>query len=142
MALIGWQYLLAPRTTPVATPGPELTRPPAAAPSLVVEGVNLGEKLSGAIAGVGSALSGVKDAASAEAAVGALTAQGAALGEVSALVEKLPAAGRQALAGLIGPQFAKLESLAKQVMDLPGVGPVLTPVLMPIPAQISALLNP
>jgi hypothetical protein len=56
--------------------------------------------------------------------------------------EKLPAAGRRALAGLIGPQLAKLESLAKQVMNLPGVGPVLTPVLMPILARISALLHP
>jgi hypothetical protein len=139
---LAWQYLFAPKPTPVATPGPEMTRPLAAAPSLVVGGVDLGEKLSGAIGGIGSALSGVKDAASAEAAVGALTAQGAALGEVAALVEKLPAAARQSLAGLIGPQFAKLESLAKQVIDLPGVGPVLTPVLMPILAQISALLNP
>jgi hypothetical protein len=138
-----WQYFLAPKPGPVATSVPEATQAaPAGAPSLVVEGVDLGQELGSVINGLGSALAGISDAASAEAIAAELNAQGQRLGGIAALVDKLPSAGRQALAALLGPQFARLESLAKQVMDLPGVGPILTPVVSPLLAEISTLLNP
>lgn len=139
LAWLAWQYLFAPKPGPVPTSPPVTSQAPQ---SIMVEGVDLGQKLSGVIAGLGTTLSGIKDAAGANAAVADLTAQGEGLGTVAALVDKLPPAGRQALAALVGPQFSRLESLANRVMDIPGVRSVLGPVVTPILAQISGFLNP
>jgi len=136
-----WQYLLAPSMAPTTTSAPGMTRSMAAS-NLMVNGVNVGQELGAVVSDVGSILSNVKDAASAQAAYERLTGLGGRIDAVAAMVDQLPAAGRTALAELIGPQFAKLESMAKQVLQIPGVGPVLTPVVMPILAQISSLLNP
>jgi hypothetical protein len=138
---LAWQFFLAPKPQPVATSAPETTRPLAAAPSMLVDGVDVGQEIGGVIASLGSALSGIGDPASAEAAVSELAAQGDRLAAVGGLVEKLPPAGRQALTALLAPQFAKLEALVKQVMEIPGVGPVLGPMVMPLMAQISGLLS-
>ncbi len=141
LAWVAWQYLLAPSMAPTTTSAPEMTRSIAAS-DLTVNGVNVGQELGGLVSDVGSILSNVKDVTSAQTANNRLTGLGDRITAVAGMVDQLPAAGRTALAELIGPEFAKLESMAKQTLQTPGVGPILTPVVMPILAQVSSLLNP
>jgi hypothetical protein len=141
LAWVAWQYLLAPSMAPTTTSAPGMTGPITAS-DLTVNGVNVGQELGGLVSDVGSILSNAKDVASAQTAKNRLIGLGGRINDVAGMVDQLPATGRTALAERIGPEFAKLESMAKQVLQAPGVGPILTPVVMPILAQVSSLLNP
>jgi hypothetical protein len=135
-----------PAATQVPSPGavepPARQDLPAAPPSLVLNGVDLGQSLSDAMNTVGWTLSGIKDAAGAKAALAQLNAQAKGISDIARMADKLPSADRQALSQQMGPLFTKLESLARQLLNVPGIGPILAPVVTPILAQLSVILTP
>jgi len=100
-------------------------------------------KLSGDLAGAFSSLtqslSGIKDAASAEAAMPKLAEISGKLDGAKAAMDKLSDSGKDTLMSMLKPALAKLKELADKVMSLAGVGDKIKPVLDSITAKLDAL---
>jgi hypothetical protein len=99
----------------------------APAQDLVVGDVNLGQEVTGAVENATTALNGITDAASAEAALPKLSEIDANLDRLGGLVGQLPAEGKSALAALINGALPELEALIAKVSEIPGVAEVIKP---------------
>jgi hypothetical protein len=120
---------------PVATaPAPAET---AAANPLVVDGVNIGDSISGILTNLTGTLAGVKDVASATAAVTALTETDTALGGLQSAVGALTGEGKTALQTLIGGALPALKTTIDGLLADSGIGPILKPVVDPILAKLT-----
>jgi hypothetical protein len=107
LAVLAWlaSQFLGSKPAPVATQTPAPAAAPAAtavANPLVVDGVNIGDSISGILTNLTGTLAGVKDVASATAAVTALTETDTALGGLQSAVGALTGEGKSALQTLIG----------------------------------------
>jgi hypothetical protein len=102
-------------------------------------------KLSGDLAGAFSSLtqslSGIKDAASAEAAMPKLAEISGKLDGAKAAMDKLSDSGKDTLMSMLKPALAKLKALADKVMALAGVGDKIKPMLDGITSKLSALAS-
>jgi hypothetical protein len=140
LAWLAWQYLLRDRveeeavvpTTPPATVGEP-------AQNLVVDDVNLGQEVTSAFESATTALNGVTDAASAEAALPRLSEIDANLDRLGGLAGRLPAEGKSALAALINGALPELEALIARVSDLPGVGDIIRPAANGLVEKLKAM---
>jgi hypothetical protein len=136
---LAWQYLFRDRMEEAVAP----TTPPATvgepAQNLVVGDVNLGQEVTSAVENATSALNGVTDAASAEAALPKLTEIDANLDRVGGLVGQLPAEGKSALAALINGALPELEALIAKVTEIPGVGAVIKPAADALVEKLKAM---
>ena len=101
-----------------------------AAGSVDVEGV--GTELTDMFGGATDTLSGITDVASAEAAVPALQGVGENLGALSGQIEQIPEAARGPLNSIISNGVSALQPLVESASAIPGVGPVIEPVVGPI----------
>jgi hypothetical protein len=110
------------------------------AQNLVVGDVNVGQEVTGAFESATTALNGITDAASAEAALPKLTEIDANLDKLGGLVEQLPAEGKSALVALINGALPALETLIAKVNDMPGVGPVIKPTADAMVAKLKAMV--
>ena len=106
--------------------------------ALTVGGVNLGEEIGTAVSDATSALEGITDKASAEAALPSLQAAETRLDELSADVEKLPQQAKEALASLLDDSLPELKDLVSKVEGMEGVGEVVKPTLDSIMAKLDA----
>lgn len=86
-----------------------------------------------------TALSGITDEASASAAAGKLEEAGSALGTFENTFKRLPDAVKGPLASIVSNGLAQLQPLADKVLAMPGVGPVLEPVLRPMLDTLASL---
>jgi hypothetical protein len=131
-------------SAPEATPAPEAAAPaateaPAAtADALVVDGVNLGESVTGILTAVTGALAEVKDVASAQSALTKLTGADTSLGDLQGAVAGLSAEGKTALSTLIGAALPTLRTTVDGLLADSGIGPILKPVLDGIMAKLTA----
>jgi hypothetical protein len=142
LAALGWYFLGQPAAEPEQLPpGPGLMPPMVrqdAPPSVeaqkggvpeVLDATQLGTDLSAVYSTLTQTLVDVKDDATAEAALPKLTDLGVQIDGLKALWEKLPEAGRAAIAKITSENLAKLKELVVQVLELPGVGDKLKPIL-------------
>lgn len=139
----------APSETPTqnapATPAPPPETPtqaaPAtpAAPSLTVAGVDMGKQVSDAMANIETTLNGVKDAASAQAAVPKVQAASDQLDKVSGMLGQLSPEQKTALADLVRPRMASLNALFDRILAMPGVSDVLKPAIDGLRTKLTAL---
>jgi small-conductance mechanosensitive channel len=106
--------------------------------ALTVDGVNLGEEVGTTVSDAASALEGITDKASAEAALPSLQAVETKLDELGADVEKLPQHAKEALASLLDDSLPELQDLVTKVEGMEGVGEVVKPTLDGIMAKLDA----
>lgn len=146
LALIGggfWYFTQskAPMTTTTTTTTTTdtTTTQPAVAPSLVVDGVDVGKAATDALGGLTTALGGVTDAATAQAAVTSLQAAPATLDGLIAQVAKLSPEQKAAFAPVLAPAITSLQAAVTKAMAIPGVGDILKPVIEPLMAKIVLL---
>jgi hypothetical protein len=125
-------------------PAPVTTEAPAAAPAataaanpLIVDGVNIGDSISGILTNLTGTLAGVKDVASATAAVTALTETDTALGGLQTAIGALTGEGKTALQTLIGGALPALKTTIDGLLADSGIGPILKPVVDPILAKLT-----
>jgi Bacterial protein of unknown function (DUF937) len=134
--LIGGLYLfkqshdVAPTTLTPAQPIP---------PTITLDSRNLGVELSAIVASITSALSGVKDEASAKAALPRFEQAARQFGEIREVATKLPPDGRRLLASYAGQLLTYLRPLIERALASAGVGAVAKPVFDQVLTQLSEL---
>jgi hypothetical protein len=133
LAWAAYQYLQ--RGEPVR----EATQVGEPAANLMVGDVDVGRQVTDAFTSATTALNGVTDAASAQAAVPKLNGINDSLTKLGGLVGQLPAEGKTALAALVSGQLANLEALIAKVTALPGVGDLIKPVTDTMLERLRAL---
>jgi len=124
---------------PPATTQPA-TRTVGMAPAdLTVDGVNLANQFNSSINTLKSALPGITDAASAQAALPKLNEVVAQLNDISARAAKLPPEGPSALAKLIVVVRPTINQMCDKVIATPDVGAVAKPAIDDLQARLDAL---
>jgi hypothetical protein len=126
-------YFLARPTEQVAQQGAP------AAQSLVVGGVDIGKQVTDGVSSLNTALAGVTDAASAQAALPKLTDITTQINKVSDTLGQLSADQRKTLAGLVAPLLSTLNPLFDKVLAIPGVADVLKPTIDQLKTKLAAL---
>jgi small-conductance mechanosensitive channel len=106
--------------------------------ALVVGDIDLGKELTGVVDRTSAALSGITDAASAEAALPALNEARTKLDDLTPTVEQLPEDAKATLASAVGGMLPELRTLVDQVNGIEGVGEVVKPAVEPIMAKLDA----
>lgn len=84
-------------------------------------------------------LGSVNDEASAKAALPRLTDMAAELEQLQGAAAKLPAADRTSLSSIISALLAVLAPKIEDVLKIPGVGPILKPVIDSLQARLSKI---
>jgi hypothetical protein len=115
---------------PAANPAPKLEVPDVGA---------LSKDLSGVLASLTSTLEGIKDTASADAAMSKLKDISDKVDGASAAAAKLPDAGKSTIRALVAPALDKLRELVKTVLAIPLVGDKIKPVVDAIMSRLTAL---
>jgi predicted phage tail protein len=105
---------------------------------LTVNGVDLGQEIGTTISDATSALEGITDKASAEAAQPSLEAVQAKVDELAGSVSELPQAAQEGLASLLADGLPTLQALVTKVEAIDGVGPVVKPTLDAIMTKLDA----
>jgi hypothetical protein len=106
---------------------------------LTVDGVNLAGQINSSIDTLKSALPGITDSATAQAALPKINEVTAQLSDISARAAKLPPEGRSALAKLIVVVRPSINQMCDKVMATPGVGAVAKPAIDDLQARLDAL---
>ncbi len=88
-----------------------------------------------------TSLEGVKDAATADAALPKLKELTSNAEDMKKLYGLLPDAGKATIKTLLGNGIDKLKALADKILALPGVGPVLKPVVDGLMAKLTAITS-
>lgn len=99
----------------------------------------VGEQVTGLFSTATDTLNGITDAESAQAAVPAFGELGTKLDSVSGMIGNLPEAARGPIGTTAAEGMGKLQPLVDKVLELPGVGAILTPVLGPIMEKMQEL---
>jgi uncharacterized phage infection (PIP) family protein YhgE len=106
--------------------------------ALVVGDIDLGKELTGVVDRTSAALSGITDAASAEAALPALNEARTKLDDLTPTVEQLPDNAKETLAGAVSGMLPELRTLVDKVNGMEGAGEVVKPAVEPIMAKLDA----
>jgi hypothetical protein len=136
---LAWYFLAGTGGDKVA----ELPQPPTAAPTarqvidttglatpnLTVSGVDLAAQVNSSVGSLRTVLTGITDAASAQAAIPKIRDATAQLDEIATLSTKLPPEGKSALAKLIAAAMPTINQLCDKVLATPGVGGAAKPVI-------------
>lgn len=99
------------------------------AKELVVAGSDIGGQLSGAVSGMTTAISGIKDSETAKAALPTLEKAKASLDQLNEKVGQMSAEGKKILATLVGTALPTIKTAAEKLAAIEGVGPVVKPTL-------------
>jgi len=89
--------------------------------------------------GATDTLSGITDAASAEAALPALEGVGESLGGISGMIDQVPEAARGPLNAIISNGVSALQPLIESASAIPGVGAIIEPIVGPIMETLNGL---
>lgn len=161
LAALGWYLLsgtdgdkVADARPPASTPPVQTQAAPArtttervmdtaavalSTPNLMVGGVNLANNVNASVTGLKSALAGISDSTSAQAALPKIRDAIAQLDEVKAQSTKLPAEGKSALAKLIASAMPTINQLCDQVLAVPGVGGIAKPTIDELRGKLDTL---
>jgi len=99
--------------------------------------VDLAKDVTGTLGSLMSTLNGITDVSSAKAAVENLTATTDKLGTYASMFEKLPASAREPISKLVASTLPQLKELLNKVGAIPGVGPVIKPVIENLSSKLA-----
>ena len=109
------------------------------AQSLTVGGLDVGKQVTDTIGNLRSTLSGITDAASAQAALPKLRDATAQIDKVTGVIGQMSDAQRKTLAGLVSPMMSTLNPLFEKVLAIPGVAEVLKPTIDTLKGRLAIL---
>ena len=109
------------------------------AQSLTVGGLDVGKQVTDTIGNLRSTLSGITDAASAQAALPKLTDATAQVDKVTGVIGQMSDAQRKTLAGLASPMMSTLNQLFDKVLAIPGVAEVIKPTIDTLKGKLAVL---
>ncbi len=121
-----------PSTTRTATVG-------LAPADLTVGGMNLANQINSSVGSIRTALPGITDAASAEAALPKLKEATAQLNEVSSRATQLSPEGRSTLVKLIVVATPTINQMCDKVLATPGAGDIAKPAIDELRGKLNAL---
>lgn len=130
-AIILFRWWGGPATTTASTP----PKPVVPAASQVTR---LSNDFSGFFADATKTLSGITDAASADAAIPKLTDLGTRLGGLKSLYSNLVSTDRGTINSTIAPLAMQLRDLVNKILAMPTIGDKLRPTLQPILDNLSS----
>jgi Bacterial protein of unknown function (DUF937) len=107
--------------------------------SLTVGGIDLGKQATDSISSLRTALSGITDTASAQAALPKLQLATAQIDKVSGMVGQLSDTQRRTLAGLVTPVMPALNQLFDKVLAIPGVAEIIKPTIDLLKTKLATL---
>jgi len=106
---------------------------------LTAGGVNLASQVNVSVGALRTALAGITDVGSAEAALPRIRDAKAQLDRVSALAEQLPPDGKRALAGLVASVIPAINTLCDRALALPGVSSIAKPAIDELRVRLDSL---
>lgn len=148
LALLALGFLLWRLLTGQPQPTVEATTPQIEAPlanvfdklrGVKAGDVDVGELATTAVNGLQAALSGIKDEASARAAVPELSQAESRFDQLNGLLGQLPPEARQALAAAIASIRPNIDQLIDKILAIPGVGAIIQPAADAIRSKLNAL---
>lgn len=137
IALAAIWYFMGQGTKPPVTTGTGVTTP--AVTDMVVDGVDVGKQMTATLDGLKTALGGITDVATAQAALPKLQATATALDGVTGMLPKLSAAQKTALAALVTAALPAIKEAAAKVLAIQGVGDVAKPAIDTVMAKLESL---
>ena len=117
----------------------EQTKTGQLAQNLTVDGVDLKSSVQTALAGLKTTLQGVRDTASAQAALPQLEKGSIEFDKLRDLAGKLPIDAKTAFALLVNSLRPSIEDLFNKVLEIPGVAPIAKPVIDGLRAKLDTL---
>ena len=109
------------------------------AQNLTVDGVDLKSSVQTALDGLKTALQGVRDTTSAQAALPQLEKGSTEFDKLRDLAGKLPIDAKTAFAVLVNSLRPSIEDLFNKVLEIPGVAPIAKPVIDGLRAKLDTL---
>jgi hypothetical protein len=104
-----------------------------------VEVTKLGSSLSSTFTSLTEAMTGIKDAASVDAALPKLKDIDGQIDVAKAGFDKLPTTGKATIGAMVRAALEKLKQIVTRVLAIPGVGDKVKPVIDPIMTKLAAL---
>ena len=117
----------------------EQTKTRQLAQNLTVDGVDLKSSAQTALAGLKTTLLGVKDTATAQAALPQLEKGSIEFDKLRDLAGKLPIDAKTAFAMLVTSLRPSIEDLFNKVLEIPGVAPIAKPIIDGLRAKLDTL---
>ena len=150
LALAALGFLLWRLLSGQPEPSVEATSPQIEAPSVNLSvfdklkgvkagDVEVGELATTAVSGLQAALTGIKDEASAQAALPELNQAESRFEQLNGLLSQLPPEARQALAAAIAGIRPTLDQLMDKALAIPGVGAIIQPAVDAIRSELTTL---
>ena len=150
LALAALGFLLWRLLSGQPEPSVEATSPQIEAPSVNLSvfdklkgvkagDVEVGELATTAVSGLQAALTGIKDEASAQAALPELNQAESRFEQLNGLLSQLPPEARQALAAAIAGIRPTLDQLMDKALAVPGVGAIIQPAVDAIRSELTTL---
>ena len=150
LALAALGFLLWRLLSGQPEPSVEATSPQIEAPSVNLSvfdklkgvkagDVDVGELATTAVSGLQAALTGIKDEASAQAALPELNQAESRFEQLNGLLSQLPPEARQALAAAIAGIRPTVDQLMDKALAIPGVGAIIQPAVDAIRAELNTL---
>src|SRR5262245_51918049 len=106
---------------------------------LTVGGLDIGKQVTDSITNLRTTLTGITDAASAQAALPKLREITAQIDKVDGLLGQLSPEQRKVLAGMVNPLMPSLNQLFDKVLAIPGVAELLKPTIDGLRAKLAVL---
>jgi hypothetical protein len=110
-----------------------------AIPSLTVGGLDIRKEVTDSITNLRTTLTGITDAASAQAALPKLREVTGQIDKVDGLLGQLSPEQRRVLAGVVNPLMPSLNQLFDKVLAIPGVAELLKPTIDALRAKLTLL---
>jgi hypothetical protein len=144
---LGWYFFgdhgdrrVAEQNVPMST-----SRPPETVglgtPSLNAGGVDLGRQVSSSVGALTSALAGITDVTSAQAALPKIRDAKLQLDRVSALSSQLSPDGKRTLASLVAASMPALNRLCAKILSMPEVGNLAKPTIDELRTRLDSLVT-
>src|SRR5262249_25638525 len=108
-------------------------------PSLTVGGLDIRKEVTDSITNLRTTLTGITDAASAQAALPKLQNVTAMIDKVEWRVGLLSPKQRKVMAGMVNPLMPSLDQLFDKVLAIPGVAELLKPTIDALRAKLAML---
>ncbi len=131
LAALAW-YFLGNMTKP-EMPGAALEQ------SMTVGDVNVAESFRGTVDDLKTSFGSITDVESAQAALPGLTEAAGKVEGLSGMAENLSGPAKGAFGGMVSTALAALRPMIETAVGLPGVGPIIEPVVTPMLEQLDAM---
>ena len=108
---------------------------------MIVGGLDVGKQITDNVANLRTALTGITDVASAQAALPKLQDLSGQIDKVGRVIGSLSAEQRKVVAGLVNPLMPTLNQLFDKLLAIPGIAEVLRPTIDTLKGELAALAS-